>query len=185
MPTGKRAEKAGRKECGKSMKRVIAAGLLVSLLWGLCACTDTQPAPEESSSPAVTTYTTVNFLDLSIGSLLTREKLEAVTGQSLREPEVLESGTQLYARSEDGLFSVKLNMNRQDRSRFEQTLSEIPELLPAPNLGDNAGWFAAQKTLFVYGRGYALTVSIASASVGEESALLMARELAAAVLEKL
>ena len=74
MPTGKRAEKAGptagkadRKECDKSMKRVIAAGLLVSLLWGLCACTDTQPAPEESSSPAVTTYTTVNFLDLSIG----------------------------------------------------------------------------------------------------------------------
>lgn len=167
------------------MKRTLAWLLLCCVLVTVCVACGREESPEESDRPSVTTHTTKNFLDIRIQDLLTKEQIEKTLDRTMREPEVLMSGTQLFALSEDGTCSVKLNMQAQEYTRFSQNIAAFTDAEVAPNLGEAAWWVKGQRTLFVYAKGYALNVNIRCTDIGEEGALLLSRELIAAVLEKL
>ena len=166
------------------MKQVFSAVLALILLVSMTACNE---GTENSSVPptAATTHTTQNFLGIRIEELLTKAQIEGAMGFAVREPEVKESGTQLYVLAADASCSIKLNAQVEERSRFDSTIASLPSPVAAPNLGEVAWWVAEYETLFVYAKGYSLNVIISGGDYDDDTRLMLSRGLALLALERL
>lgn len=168
------------------MKRPISfvTALLLSLsLLCLCGCNVELP---EVSEPTPT-RTALVLLDIDIASLLTKAEMESAVGFSLRDPQVSNEGRMLVAISEGGTASLSISVEQSTLDKFRDALPKVEsdDLEPAPNLAEEAWWLSSGHTLFLFSRGYTVSINISDRDADEESLLLASRGLASLICDRL
>lgn len=175
------------------MKRRKIGGLLcvACLLFLLGGCAAAEGGGEISSAAGTTgaqtttSRTAPTRLPFSIRDLVTTDQIEALAGVSLSDPEVLESGTQLYFLSEDSQYSVQIDVSQTTYAAFDMMSGQFRDAVSVSDLGEGAWWSEEVQTLLSYGNGYLVGVTVDLPAEGETAPSDAAREIAALVLSTL
>lgn len=151
----------------------------------LSACGTGEESPNSEVSSDLPTMTEPTFVSLDIKTLLTSEEVSQIVGQAVGEAEEYDQGTTLrFTLTENTERYVEFLLQDADRTAFDTMLENFSDLKEAPNLGEAAWWQAGQKTLLVFQGSHMISI-IAELPGKDDTVLVMARELASKVLERL
>lgn len=172
--------------CKKRMRLFGFVGVLLTASVLLSACgSASEPSPSAASSGQTSTITAPTVVSLDIKTLLTVDEVAQVIGQAVGEAEEYDEGTTLRFPVEGSLDQyVDFLLLDADQAAFDDMLTNFSDLTEAPNLGKAAWWQAELKTLLVFQGSYMISI-IPNLDEKEDTLLIMARELASKVLERL
>ncbi len=158
------------------MKKSIALILSVYLLLLFTACSEKQPAEEETITPP-----------LQLSTLLTADEVTEATGIAVTQPQQFTDGSAGYF-SDDQTEVAYVAAKEATVAEFDDMVtafSSAGELTDAPNLGEKAVWCEGLVDLLVYANGWALDIRVEYATDRPNDSLLAARQLAALLIEKI
>lgn len=151
----------------------------------LAACQEQTVPPVSETSSELPTITEPTVVSLDIKTLITAEEVSEIVGQTVFKGEEFDQGTTLrFTLEENPDQYVDLLLGDADRADFDAMLENFTDLQEAPNLGEAAWWQADQKTLLVFQGSHMISI-IAELSGRNDTILVMAREMAGKVLERL
>ena len=173
------------------MKRFRILLLVAALLLSAgCAATYSEPAKPSYSTRSVTTHKPTNLIEASLKDILTQSVLTETLGREMKDPTVLEGGTQLTCQStpSDAEMPVLLTVNLDNKSRetFDSFISQAryPEMTPL-ELGDVAYWSASAGVLDVYAKNHMIEVNLTCIDRTPEALKSQAVALAIAIINGL
>ena len=172
------------------MKRLGALLLVAALLLSGCAAAPSEPAKPSYSTRPVTTHKPTDLIEASLKDILTQSVLTQTLGREMKEPTVLEGGTQLTCQStqSEEEMPVLLTVNLDDKSRdmFDHFISHAmnPEMTSV-ELGDVAYWSATASVLDVYAKNHMIEVNLTCIDRDAETLKSQAMALATAIINAL
>ena len=167
-----------KRVCSLVMAMVLCLGVLF-----LAGCGKKEEEPTESFTK--TTHTTAKLLNIEIP--ITHIEIESAMGFEVEKPTVINDGQSVFTRSVDGKVSINISMTEQTADQFSQSVSKIPGVKEAPNLGEKAywKWEKGNGALFVLNKGYGISCTVIGTGISEDTALIDSRAIVATIIGKM
>ena len=140
----------------KNIYKLLAVVLATLLL--LCGCGNKEPEIDYNSL-------VVAPLDVTITDCISEEQIGSVMAYPMTLLGVFEDGTQAIYQSDDGMYQVTINLKNESRAVFDSNAAGQQTTLQE-GVGETAYWSLETGELVVYANGYALGVSVLTATPG-------------------
>ena len=158
----------------KNIYKLLAVVLATLLL--LCGCGNKEPEIDYNSL-------VVAPLDITITDCISEEQIGSVMAYPMTLLGVFEDGTQAIYQSDDGMYQVTINLKNESRAVFDNNAANQQTTLQE-GIGETAYWSLETGELVVYANGYALGVSVLTATPGIDITS-NARQIAELILDRL
>ena len=158
----------------KNIYKLLAVVLATLLL--LCGCGNKEPEIDYNSL-------VVAPLDITITDCISEEQIGSVMAYPMTLLGVFEDGTQAIYQSDDGVYQVTINLKNESRAVFDNNAANQQTTLQE-GIGETAYWSLETGELVVYANGYALGVSVLTATPGIDITS-NARQIAELILDRL
>lgn len=167
------------------MKPKRCAAFVLAVICTMACLSGCKESKQPAESQTAVAATVPALLNIDITTLLTSEQVSKALGVTVGEAQSRDSGTTAHYSSADAKSSADISMKECDRSLFDSTVAQYPDIADTPNIGEAAKWSAQAKQLLVYGKGYMICVTADAANKSGDALLLAARQLAVLVLDRL
>lgn len=140
----------------KNIYKLLAVVLATLLL--LCGCGNKEPEIDYDAL-------VVAPLDITITDCISEEQISSVMAYPMTLLGVFEDGTQAIYQSDDGMYQVTINLKNESRAVFDNNAANQQTTLQE-GIGETAYWSLETGELVAYANGYALGVSVLTATPG-------------------
>lgn len=171
----------------KLLPLIMSAVLVLTL--SACAAEpvkDTTPKTGVNSAEQNGLSDLPDALGVDLATLISAQEMSELMGMTMEGPELLEYGTVARYKNDLGSLEMELSVDPSTREEFDTMVEEMgTDAIPLTDFGETAVFLSEYKVLYTFTDPYAVSVTFYADTVSSDNALLLARTVTQAVLDRL